>query len=120
MKTGAISKTPPAGVSRDVMWGELRRLQGKAQGAAKFTNDFVHVAIGGGVSIGSGILLTKFPMLAKIPKTNIDIPLVLGGLVLAWGLYDKKAGDTAFAIASGLLYPWLYMKGEELGEKIAA
>ena len=79
----------------------------------------VSVTIQAGTAIGTGVLFTKFSKIKKIPGTEIDtqlalgVPLVIGGLV-AKGRYAGAMLD----MGMGMLIPWLYEKGEEIGAKL--
>lgn len=79
------------------------------------------VAIQGGTAIGSGILFQKFSDLKKIPGTEIDMQLALGVPLVIGGLVSKgRYAGAMMDVGMGLLLPWLYEKGEEIGAKMGS
>ena len=95
-----------------------RRLKRIGVEGARIAEAVMEVAIGGGTALGFGWLSAKFPQMRKIPGTEIDTALVGGALLTVFSLFSKsKMAGAMQSAGMGLLLPWLFQKGEEIGSK---
>lgn len=119
----ALATTPPTGVAKESIWKKLvsttKQLEKIKDEATRVGENTMMFALEGGTAIGSGVLFAKFPQIAKIPGTEIDTQLVAGAGLALWGVIGKgKMSYAVGCVGRGLLIPWLYAKGLEIGEKL--
>lgn len=124
-----VATRPPSGVGRNALWNMLQK-KDKAldrirridkQTVERTTDTVMRVGVGGGTAIATGALFAKFPKAAKIAN-KVDTLLVGGFLFTALGaglrIQGNEWGSAVLAVGEGMLYPWLFQKGGELGAQL--
>lgn len=127
----ATASKPPANVGKNALWALTSKYKNSLdrikkidrQTVARTTDTVMRVVAGAGTSFGVGVLFAKFPKAAKIAG-KVDTLMVggLGGIVIGAGLRisGNEWGSAILSMGEGMAYPWLFMKGGEVGAKIGA
>lgn len=112
----AVAKSAGKNTLAKKIVSQARRLKRITDEGTRIAEGALEVAVGGGTALGFGVLVAKFPQIRKIPGTEIDTALVAGPLLIVLSLFSKsKMAGAMQSAGMGLLLPWLYEKGQELG-----
>lgn len=129
MSNSAVATRPPSEVSKNALWQlagkykkQVTRFREENRETLSRTVDTgMRVGIGGATALGVGVLFAKFPKAQKIAG-KVDTLLVGGFLFTALGaglrITGNEWGSAVLALGEGMLFPWLFMKGGELGAKL--
>lgn len=113
-----VGSTSPAKVAAKL--DSLARFKSKSLAEGReMAERGMSVGIQAATAIGTGVLYTKFENIRKIPGTEIDTQLAAGIPLVLMGMVGKgRYAGAMMDVGLGLLIPWLFEKGEEIGGKL--